>query len=400
VSSGPYLIAGASKERLSPGSPTPAVELPSGSSITLLRNPSWDPANDPTRPAYVDRIHITIGGTAADNAALVDRDDVDLQFEGVTATPKSMLSAYAADTALAKRMVTWGRASVWTVSINLAVPPFDDVHVRRAVAYAMNTDDLLRDASSAEGSTGMIATGEVAKHLVPDAAEAGLLTTFDPFPGHAGPERRSRARSQLQASPYETDRDGNCIDTSCVGVSIWVDGSEASRAIAETLRLDLHAIGIDLAPPIVADAVMPPGAAHAALYVTLTAPAAYPNASTFFLPLLGSGSATDPSAEGEPSMLGAPSETLERLGYEVTEVPSIDARIRACTPLSGSEQIDCWALLDKYVMLEIIPWVPFLTETYSAIVSSRLRNVHADPLSRVPALDQIWIDPVPRSSSP
>jgi hypothetical protein len=42
-------------------------------------------------------------------------------------------------------------------------------------------------------------------------------------------------------------------------------------------------------------------------------------------------------------------------------------------------------------MREIVPWVPFFTETYSAIVSSRLRDVRADPLSQIPALDQVWL---------
>ncbi len=393
VSSGPYMFEGAPDERLDPAAPVPGLRLSSPSSITLVRNTSWDPALDPTRPAYVDGIHIAVGGDTDTNAALVDRGQADLQFEGGTSTPPAMLERYAADPELLDRLVEWDQASVWAATMNLAVPPFDDVHVRRAVAYATNTRDLVQDALRFEGSSGTIATGQTARHIAPDATEADLLKDFDPFPGRAGPERRAKALQQMKLSAYETDRDGHCVDPVCADVAIYAGGSPAARAIADTLRLDLHPIGIELVTHPVSDGTGAtlPGTTHAPLFVTLTWVADYPNASTLFLPLL-SGAAIDPLANPNPSLLGATPATLRRLGYDVTTVPTIDDRIDTCLPLTGDEQTACWALLDKYVMLEIVPWVPFFTGTYSAIVSSRLRSVRADPLSQIPALDQVWLD--------
>jgi ABC-type transport system substrate-binding protein len=295
-------------------------------------------------------------------------------------------------------LVGWDQASIWAVAMNLAVPPFDDIHVRRAVAYAMNTDDLVRDVLTWPGSTGTISTGRVAKHIAPDATEGDLLAGFDPFPGHVGPERRAKAWLEMARSGYATDRDGRCVDPACDGVTIYVDGSDASWHIAETLHDDLHPIGIELVTRVSVGGSTIPPTSHAPLFVSQTWVADYPNASTLFAPLL-SGAAIHPVVNRNLSMLGATSPTLLRFGYDVTLVRTIDARIDACLPLAGDEQTACWALLDKYVMKEIVPWVPFFTGTYSAIVSSRLRDVRADPLSQIPALDQMWLDRSTSSSS-
>ncbi|HEY7667724.1 MAG TPA: ABC transporter substrate-binding protein [Actinomycetota bacterium] len=398
VSSGPYMFAGAPKERLDPAVAEPAVDLSTPSSITLVRNASWGPSLDPTRSAYVDRIHITVGGDADANAALVDEGRADLQLEGGTSTPRSILHRYAGDPDLQDRLVGWDQASIWAVAMNLAVPPFDDPHVRRAVAYAMNTDDLVKDVLTWPGSMGTISTGRVARHIAPDATEGDLLTGFDPFPGHLGQERRAKAWLEMTRSGYETDRDGRCIDPICEDVAIYVDGSDASLHVAQTLHDDLHPMGIELAEPIPVNGSAIPARIRAPLFVTQTWVADYPNASTLFVPLL-SGDAIHAVTNRNLSMLGATAATLQRFGYDVTSVATIDARIDACLPLAGDEQTACWALLDKYVMLEIVPWVPFFTGTYSAIVSSRLHDVRPDPLSQIPALDQVWLDP-PTSSSP
>jgi ABC-type transport system substrate-binding protein len=277
--------------------------------------------------------------------------------------------------------------------MNLAMPPFDDLHVRRAVAFSVNSRELVRDvrAFASSGSTG--ATGRPARHIAPDATEADLLAGFDPFPGKQGPERRAKARWEMALSRYDVDGDGRCDDHACDGVALYAFDSPAGRAIAETLRLDLHPIGIDVDVRIQGAEIASifTGETHAPLYATWAWLADYPNASTFFLPLL-SAQAIHLHSNRNLSMLGGSSTMLRALGYDVTAVPpSIDDRIDACVVLSGDEQTTCWALLDKFVMTKIVPWVPFFTQTYVAVGSLRVRGVVPDPLSLTPALDQIWL---------
>jgi len=392
VASGPYMYEGSTTERLDPADPWPGADLSSPRSITLVRNPSWDAASDPLRPAYVDRIHISVGGDAASNSALVESGAADLQLEENTVVPRALLRRYEDDPAYADRIVTWDMASVWTVSMNLAMRPFDDLHVRRAVAFSTNTRALARTVRTVPGFQGTAATGRLARHVAPDATEADLLTSFDPFPGKAGSERRARAAAEMARSGYDADGDGRCDDPACVGVPIYAFDAPVTRVILDTLRKDLHPIGIELVPTIddaQAYSIFT-GELRAPIFGTLGWAADYPNASTFFLPLL-SGDAIRPGYSMNLSLLGASAATLRRLGYDVGSVPSIDDRIAACEPLTGVDQTECWALLDKYVMSRVIPWVPYFTDTYVSIVSPRLRNVGPDPMSLAPALDRVWL---------
>src|SRR5207249_1384947 len=60
VASGPYMVDGseALDFSLPPGQQRAARGVVPGSAITLVRNPSWDPASDELRAAYVDRIQV------------------------------------------------------------------------------------------------------------------------------------------------------------------------------------------------------------------------------------------------------------------------------------------------------------------------------------------------------
>ena len=64
VASGPYMIEGSEDLDLSvpPEDRAPISGYVPGRSLTLVRNPSWERESDALRPAYVDRIEVTIVG--------------------------------------------------------------------------------------------------------------------------------------------------------------------------------------------------------------------------------------------------------------------------------------------------------------------------------------------------
>jgi len=144
VSSGPYKID--SYER--------------GKSMKLSRNTSWDPATDPIRKALPDAIDVALKQNAndIDNKLLSGAADVDLAGVGVqvAAQPKVLQQA-----ALKKQSDVTTGGTLTYLTVNGNVKPFDNVHCKRAVAYA--TDKLA--VQTALG--GPLAGGAIATTITP-----------------------------------------------------------------------------------------------------------------------------------------------------------------------------------------------------------------------------------------
>ena len=96
------------------------------------------------------------------------------------------------------------------VSMNLTKPPFDDVHVRRAMSWVM-------DKAALRQAFGGPQAGPIAHHLIPDDLLDGRLQDFAPFktPGDHGD--LARAKAEMTKSKYATRR-GVCVDKVCNGV--------------------------------------------------------------------------------------------------------------------------------------------------------------------------------------
>jgi peptide/nickel transport system substrate-binding protein len=152
-------------------------------SLDLVRNPSWNPSTDHLRPAYPDRIHVAIGGTIgqAGRAVGAGRADVTFYPGPPPQLPASLIRRYLATPEGRSRLLVHPRDGTLYMTMNLALPPFDDVHVRRAVNYAVDKAAVVR----IEGGP---ATGEITGHVLMDSLEDNLLLKYDPFatPGGRG----------------------------------------------------------------------------------------------------------------------------------------------------------------------------------------------------------------------
>jgi hypothetical protein len=87
--------------------------------------------------------------------------------------------------------------------------------------------------------------------------------------------------------------------------------------------------------------------------------------------------------------MGASGSELLRWGYPVRSVPTVDQRIRDCLSMAGTNRTVCWALLDRYLMLRVVPWVPVLSQVRQEVTSARVRHFLFDPWTGLPAPDQI-----------
>ncbi|WP_106403814.1 ABC transporter substrate-binding protein [Actinocorallia populi] len=144
VSSGPYKID--SYER--------------GKLMKLSRNPHWDKATDPYRTALPDNIEVALKQNAddLDQKLLSGALEMDIAGTGVQGAAQPTVLGDAKHKANADN-ITAGYLRY--AAVNKHVKPLDDVHCRRAVAYA--TDKVA--AQTAFG--GPVAGGEIATTILP-----------------------------------------------------------------------------------------------------------------------------------------------------------------------------------------------------------------------------------------
>jgi len=389
VSSGPYMLAGSDKLDFSaaPAKQTGAAGVVPGNSVTLVRNPSWRAADDPLRPAYVDRIVITYGMTLrqAATAVMDGHEDITLVVAPPPQVPPDIIRWYQANPSRG-RVVIEPRDSIRYISMNLATPPFDDIHVRRAVAFAL-------DRTAIEDAFGGAVDGTVIGHLAPDSLEDNALINYDPYRSANEQTRLLKARQEMAQSRYDSKHAGSCDAAVCQHVvAPALTTPQTPAAMADVVRTELAQIGIHL------DITLKRGPAFFNQVGTpMTDPAMalfwgwiqdYPSGSDYFVLLYSAQNIQSPVGFN-PSLLGATPSELHDWGYTVTSVPSVQDRMDECLPLVGSRQTACWTAFDEYMMEKIVPAVPFVSESYIEIVPPRLVAYSYDQFVGVPALDQI-----------
>jgi peptide/nickel transport system substrate-binding protein len=394
VATGPYMIEGSERLDFSlpPAEQVPVAGFAPSRSVTLVRNPSWQPATDALRPAYVDRIEISIGDTLETVSQRVDDGQLDFVFSSGSPpqAPPDQIERYRADPALGQVHPN-SRDIIRYIEMNLALPPLDDVHVRKAINLALDKALLL------DGAGGPLA-GKIAGHLVLDSLENNLLLAYDPYGTPGGHGDPTRAQAEMRLSKYDRDGDGRCDDPACSSVGMVTFRLAPEQT--DIIVANLAALGITTRiegafPPVENDVV---GWFHdPAKRIGLLAGGPWAkdslNAGHYFKPVFDSRwSMSDEATNG--NMVGASRERLERWGYAPVDLPTVDDRIDACLAhVDGTTQIQCWANLDQYLMEAVVPWVPLFFESYTRTVSNRVVHYSFDQLAALPALDQIALTP-------
>jgi ABC-type transport system substrate-binding protein len=391
VSSGPYMIEGSDKLDFgaSPPDQRPVSGLVPGESVALVRNPSWDPATDPLRPAYVDRIELTIGSTREAAARDVEAGRADIAL--ITGFPvflPEQVTDFQSDPSKGKVWPPVFGDWVFYIEMNLAIPPFDDIHVRKAVNWALDKQRL--------GSIyGGPLVGEVAGHMVANGLEDGLLVSYDAYPTPGGHGDAAAAKAEMAKSKYDTNGDGVCDAPECQGIRAEPHARRGYPLLGKAVREELEPIGLDLQLvdvdfPNMFDVWFDPNEKMAmflglgAGFHRILSPFAFFRWN-FYSPLAFG------EDETNGNMVGASPEQLRRWGYRVTSVPSMDERIEYCFPSTGNAAFRCAADLDRYLMEEVVPWAPFAFLRHVPTTSNRVVNYKYDQQMNMPAFDQIAV---------
>ena len=393
IASGPYMLQGSDKLDISScGSQKPISGFNPTSRMSLVRNPGYDAASgDPKiRQAFPDQFLFTINTNQKDIFTKISAGQLESSFDG---PPPDILRDYVrGDDAMRQRLRVNAGDRLWFIYMNLAEPPFDDVHVRRAMNMVTDLEGLRR-------AWGGPVAGEIATDVIPDAMLGGELTAdaYHPFqdPPFAGDVERAKAEMKL--SRYDTDKDGLCDAPACKNVAHVTQNFGPWAAMAPILKESAAAIGITLN-----NRELPPSAAYAATgTVARGIPIAsnnswakdYPDASTFMG--LFDGRNIIPTGNTNNSLVGMTAAQAKSLGspFPAGGIPSVDADIDRCNALAGDERQSCWVTLDKKITEEVVPWIPYLDATNVDLLGPAVTNYDFDQFSSEQALAHAAVDP-------
>lgn len=375
VASGPYMFEGS--ESLDFSVPAkdqePVAGYVPGRQIVLVRNPSYDPATDGLRPSYPDRIESTIGGDVVDLYNKVESGEVDYVADQFP--PANVLQEYSTNPDKQQYLHVYQQNVVTYISMNLGVPPFDDVHVRKAINYAY-------DKAGGRQLAGGPLTGTNAGHIFPDGLLDNKLKDYNPYASEGDHGDIEKAKAEMALSKYDSDGDGVCDDPVCDGViTLGVQQDPGPRVMAlftenvKPLGIIVDPKALD-GPVIYSKCISSPDQFPLCLNVGWVQD--YPDAYTFGPPLFGEASLYPACCNY--SLLGASDDQLTEWGYPAgTTVPNVDEQMNACSSMPvGDERFQCWADFDTFLMEEVVPWVPKTFTNATDITSARVVNYSYD----------------------
>jgi len=375
VSSGPYMWLGEDKIDFSaPGkSQKPAEGYQPNRSMTLVRNPDWDAATDDVRKAYVDEIDVQIGGETQDLENKVIQGQLDVLEDGVV--PAQVLSQFQNDPARKDHVTIHGSDVTRYLWMNVTLPPFDDLHVRKAVNLIVNKDALRRIRGGPQ-------FGEIATHVVPPSMGGALPASYDPYatPGHRGD--LAKAQAEMKQSKYDTNQDGVCDANECKGIFWVTDSGDPYPDQTASLQQDLAKIGITDPRVRALD--------RGTMYNFYSTPAKKVQ--------FGNGAAwgkdyADVLTFIDPLFNGANIQPTGNVNYSELDDPTLNSKIAECKKLTGTERGQCWADSDKYIMENDANWVPWLWDNNVRVYSANIAAVPVpfEQFAAGTAYDQVFL---------
>ncbi|MPZ28537.1 MAG: ABC transporter substrate-binding protein [Micromonosporaceae bacterium] len=212
VASGPYMFE----------------EYNEDANFTLVRNPNWDPATDPNRPALPDRIEVTLNVNQddLDNQILSGDLDVDLAGNGIAAAARTRVIN---DPALLAQADNPAAPRLWYTSINPHVAPLDNIECRKAILFAADRTSYLTAYGGQYG-------GDIPTHLLPPQIPGSQ--EFDLYP--AGPDNTG----DLEAAQAALDACGQ--PEGFATKMAFRSDRPAEQQTAEALQQSLGRVGIEL----------------------------------------------------------------------------------------------------------------------------------------------------------
>lgn len=228
LSTGPYKIVEHTYDR----------ENPQDNRLVLERNEFWDPATDPNRPAYPDRIEFfQITDPAVMTNELIkdegeNRNTIMLDADIAPTFVQQVMT----DPELSQRVASGPMGAVRYLAVNTQLMP--NVECRKALAYAMNK----RKFRSVFGGSLL---GEIATTMIPPTLRAH--TPFDLYGHLENPDGQPDRAREIIAQAKEADID--CKDE----ITFVHPANPQTTRLAQTVVESFREIGIHVVTEPVAE---------------------------------------------------------------------------------------------------------------------------------------------------
>jgi peptide/nickel transport system substrate-binding protein len=343
---------------------TPDVYIP-GETVVLVRNPHWDPATDPLRKAWVDRIHVRVGVGISLIQRQIEREEADLSLN--SHVPQARVAALRADPQRSRRVSvnTTGSLLFLVLGTHRAAGAIADVRVRQAVNYAIDKV-AYRDAVAGR----FAATGELASTIMAPGSLGYRHYDLYPTPGGRGDPAKARALLAAAGYPHGLT----------LGFATF--GSGRLAAGRKPIEDSLKRAGIRL--KVTTNKEWDP---H---FEALRNPAKRLEhqlaQNGWILEYFGDNARQSIVAQYD-------SRLTDTGNFSEYDNPAVNQIIdRALAEPDWDRRAALWAQIDQRIMRDA-PLVPLLWEKASFQWASRVHGWTYDPWTTAPDLTAVWLDP-------
>jgi peptide/nickel transport system substrate-binding protein len=360
----------------------PASGFDSQTHIFLVRNPNYDQKTDNTRHNYPDQVQFIIDSSDTDIYNKIEAGQLDM---AVSTIPPQVLRKYVTDPSLKSRFFQNSGDRTWFITMNLTQPPFDDIHVRKAMNWVM-------DKYGIRQAWGGPTYGKIANHIVPDTLFNFQLQEFAPYktPGDRGSV--AKAKAAMKGSKYDTNHDGMCSAKECKGILLVADARAADPQVVAVMEQSAKKIGITFTVRTINNAY--PTIQTVAKNVPISERPGwgkdFASAVTFFGPLFD-GRNLIPTGNVNYPLVGITPAQCKKFHVtgNCTKVPTVAPMLDKCVVLFGQAQTACYEGIDKYVMTNVVPWIPWSWSYVTRITSTNVKHYQFDQFSTTPAYSEI-----------
>jgi peptide/nickel transport system substrate-binding protein len=397
MSNGPYMLVGSDEMDVSScDTLKPISGYDPDKFMYFERNPSYDQATDDQRENNIDGFTYVINTNVDDYYNRVLNGDIDIAHG---APPAAILQQYLTNPDLEDNLKTNSGDRTWYITMNLIVPPFDDVHVRKAVNFVVDKAALLQ--ATGGPTTGAVATTIEPPTVLPDTG------SYDPYPSPDFGGDVAAAQAEMALSAYDSDGDGVCDDPVCDNVLMvnrnydpWSQYSPIMQDALAQIGINLKVRELDVSTAyttIQTTNNLVPIAINAGWGKDYASPYGFDFFlfNTAGLACEGSvnysniGITEDVAAECGDNVLAAYNAAVAANG----PIPSVDADMEECvaTPV-GDAYNACWAALDQRLMEEIVPWVPYRWGSQNTVIADSVVKWGYDQSAGWTAYSRVAVD--------
>jgi len=351
--------------------------------LKFVRNPDYDASSDSPalRENFLNGVDIEIDTNTDDIFNKIQSGALDGSW--ASTPPVQVEGQYLSNPDLKPLLHSDPGDRTWYLTMNLLTPPFDDIHVRKALNFII-------DKAALQKAWGGPIHGAIATHIMPPTVLPGFPTDYNPYPSAGNHGDVAKAKAEMEQSKYDTNHDGLCDADACKNMLFVNRNIIPFTNMTPIIQTDLAKIGITLKTR-----EQDTGTAYTTLntvknLVPLAANAGwgkdYADPSTFAVLFDSSGIlCTGQINYSEIGMSAAQAAECkvspEWSAAGGTSLPNVDAQIAACNKDSGDARTACWIAFDKDLMENVVPWVPYLWGNALTVVNKDVTKYVFDQFS-------------------